>query len=256
MGLNYSRQAAGCRAFLALLAFFEKTSWDEMHCRCYCIFSSSDLLFPPMTRLPLCLRASRGRFFRSVSSALISGKPCFFRCRRCPGSPESPLLAFWGGMSRDHGDDGDLFPWSVFDFPSVFLRVLCIANNQIRAMPRRIFARYLRLYGSSKLLCVFRVEVLTLTVDSCFWVFSMSPRLRRRFVSRCPVPMSRCPDSDPRPSAQSAASFCSFPISSVFLRVLCIANNQIRVIPRRILFGKSSALRVLRSFSVSSVLRF
>jgi hypothetical protein len=117
MGLNYSRQAAGCRAFPALLAFFEKTSWDEMHCRCYCIFSSSDLLFPPMPRLPLCLRASRGRFFRSVSSALISGKPCFFRCRRCPGSPESPLLAFWGGMSRDHGDDGDLFPWSVFGFP-------------------------------------------------------------------------------------------------------------------------------------------
>jgi hypothetical protein len=47
-------------------------------------------------------------------------------------------------------------------------------------MPRRIFAGYLRLCGSSKFLCALRIEVLTLTVDSCFWVFSVSPRLRGR----------------------------------------------------------------------------
>ena len=26
------------------------------------------------------------------------------------GPPESPVLAFWGGMTRDYGDVGDLLP--------------------------------------------------------------------------------------------------------------------------------------------------
>jgi hypothetical protein len=44
---------------------------------------------------------------RSASSLFIKYKVLIFRSRRPPGSPESPLLAFWGGMSamtRDHGD--------------------------------------------------------------------------------------------------------------------------------------------------------
>jgi hypothetical protein len=44
------------------------------------------------------------RFLISV----ISGEVLIFRSRRRPGSPESPLLAFWGGITRDLGDFGDL----------------------------------------------------------------------------------------------------------------------------------------------------
>jgi hypothetical protein len=47
----------------------------------------------------------------------ISGAVLGFRSRRCPGSPESPLLAFWGGMSRDDGDYGDLFRDFAQDSP-------------------------------------------------------------------------------------------------------------------------------------------
>ena len=46
--------------------------------------------------------------FRSVK---ISGEVLGFRfpMTAMSGSPESPVLAFWGGMSHDVGDYGDLF---------------------------------------------------------------------------------------------------------------------------------------------------
>jgi hypothetical protein len=44
---------------------------------------------------------------KSVPSVLISGKVLVFRS---PGSPASPILACWGGITRDVGDSGDLMP--------------------------------------------------------------------------------------------------------------------------------------------------
>ena len=41
------------------------------------------------------------RPFSSVQSVPISGESLFSDVARCPGSPESPVLACWGGMSRD-----------------------------------------------------------------------------------------------------------------------------------------------------------
>jgi hypothetical protein len=39
------------------------------------------------------------------------------------GPPESPVLAFWGGITRDDGDSGDLFLISII---SVISGKVCV----------------------------------------------------------------------------------------------------------------------------------
>ena len=67
----------------------------------------------------------------------------------------------------------------------MFPRVLCIANNQIRAIPRRILLGNLRLSASSGFLCVPCVEVLTLAVDYAFGFLRVFAPPRWMFLFGC-----------------------------------------------------------------------
>jgi hypothetical protein len=55
-------------------------------------------------------RQAKKHFQQTFSRAVALSQGSFaFPITAITGSPESPVLAFWGGITRDSGDSGDLF---------------------------------------------------------------------------------------------------------------------------------------------------